>query len=66
MLKQKQMLMKQLQSVSTMSLTVGQTMGTIESLQLMKDQYNMMKEVTSAQSQAFKVDVLVKDLRGRV
>lgn len=60
------MLMKQLQSVSTMSLTVGQTMGTIESLQLMKDQYNMMKEVTSAQSQAFKVDVLVKDLRGRV
>ena len=60
------MLMKQLQSVSTMSLTVGQTMCTIESLQLMKDQYNMMKEVTSAQSQAFKVDVLVKDLRGRV
>ena len=60
------MLMKQLQSVSTMSLTVGQTMGTIESLQLMKDQYNMMKEVTSAQIQAFKVDVLVKDLRGRV
>lgn len=60
------MLMKQLQSVSTMNLTVGQTMGTIESLQLMKDQYNMMKEVTSAQSQAFKVDVLVKDLRGRV
>lgn len=60
------MLMKQLQSVSTMSLTVGQTMGTIESLQLMKDQYNMMKEVTSAQSQAFKVDLVVRNLRGRV
>lgn len=58
--------MKQLQSVSTMSLTVGQTMGTIESLQLMKDQYNMMKEVTSAQSQAFKVDLVVRNLRGRV
>ena len=60
------MLMKQLQSVSTMSLTVGQTMGTIESLQLMKDQYNMMKEVTSAQSQALKVDLVVRNLRGRV
>ena len=47
--------MKQLQSVSTMSLTVGQTMGTIESMQLMKDQYNMMKEVTAAESEAFKV-----------
>ena len=60
------MLMKQVQSVSTMNLTVGQTMGTIESLQLMKDQYNMMKEVSDAQSKAFKVFSLAILLRHRM
>ena len=47
--------MKQLQSVSTMNLTVGQTMSTIEGIQLMKDQYDLMKDVSSAQSKMFQV-----------
>ena len=55
LLKQKNMYMKQLQSVSTMNLTVGQTMSTIEGIQLMKDQYDLMKDVSNAQSEMFKV-----------
>ena len=54
LLKQKNMYMKQLQSVSTMNLTVGQTMSTIEGIQLMKDQYDLMKDVSNAQSEMFK------------
>ena len=39
----------------TMNLTVGQTMSTIEGIQLMKDQYDLMKDVSNAQSEMFKV-----------
>ena len=44
----------QLRSVQGMNMTMGQTAMTIENMQMMKDQYNIMKEVSDAQSQMFK------------
>lgn len=38
-----------------MNLTMNQTQMTIEGLQMMQDQYNVMKEMSSAQSEMFKV-----------
>ena len=43
-----------MRSVQNMNLTMGQTAMTIENVQMMKDQYNIMKEVSDAQSQMFK------------
>ena len=40
-----------------MNLTMGQTAATIENAQMMKEQYDVMKEVSSAQSQMFQVGV---------
>lgn len=48
------MYMNQIRSVQGMNLTMGQTAMTIENMQMMKDQYNIMKEVSDAQSQMFK------------
>ena len=54
MLTRKKMYSNQLRSVQGMNMTMGQTAMTIENMQMMKDQYNIMKEVSDAQSQMFK------------
>ena len=51
------MYLNQLKSVTNMNLTMGQTAATIENAQMMKEQYDVMKEVSSAQSQMFQVGV---------
>lgn len=38
-----------------MNLTMNQTQMTIDSLQMMQEQYNVMKEVSTAQNEMFKV-----------
>ncbi|KAK8792298.1 hypothetical protein WA171_002550, partial [Blastocystis sp. BT1] len=52
-IRQKNMYLNQLKSVTNMNLTMGQTAATIENAQMMKEQFDVMKEVSSAQSQMF-------------
>lgn len=41
-----------------MNITMNQTMTTIDSIEMMQEQYKIMKEVTSAQSKMFKVYII--------
>ena len=47
--------MNQLKGVTNMNLTMGQTAATIENAQMMKEQFDVMQEVSSAQNQLFQV-----------
>ena len=51
------MYLNQLKSVTNMNLAIGQTAATIENAQMMKEQFDVMKEVSSAQSQMFQVGI---------
>ena len=43
-----------------MNITMNQTVTTIDSIEMMQEQYKIMKEVTSAQSKMFKVYLFLK------
>ena len=53
LLKRRKLYENQLRSVSNMNLTMNQTQMTIDGLQMMQEQYNVMKEVSAAQSEMF-------------